>query len=157
MPEALTSNQVVAYNLARIRKALGLSQEQAADRLAPYLGERWSKAVYSAAERSFHGKRIRQFTADDLTAFALAFGVPLTYFLIPPRPEDRPAGAVLVSGSTEVPWRDLIYAASGLQYGPAMLMRLRELPKDEQPERVPGASVYERYGSVPGAEGQGDR
>lgn len=55
-----------------------------AEQLAPYLGEHWSKATFSAAERSIDGARIRQFTADDVYAFARTFGVPTSYFLCPP-------------------------------------------------------------------------
>jgi transcriptional regulator with XRE-family HTH domain len=152
MPQSLTANQLVAYNLMRVRKAMGMSQEEAAAKLEPYLGTRWSKAVYSAAERSYHGSRVRQFTADDLTAFSLAFGVPVAYFLLPPRPEDRAEGAVLVSGKTEVTWRQAIIAANGWQFGPAVLMRLRELPEDDQPpRRIPSDDPFtERYGLVPG-------
>ncbi len=70
----------MAYNLSRIRRALGWSQEEAAERLEPYLGVRWSKRLGSAAERSYSGKRVRQFTADDLLAMSLAFGVTIGYF-----------------------------------------------------------------------------
>ena len=40
MPESLSANQLVAYNLMRVRKARGLSQEQAADLLEPCIGTR---------------------------------------------------------------------------------------------------------------------
>jgi transcriptional regulator with XRE-family HTH domain len=83
----VTPNQVVAFNLRAARLLLGLTQEQAAERLEPYLGERWSKRVFSAAERSFVGERVRQFTVDDLIAFAAAFDFPVSFFLAaPPRP-----------------------------------------------------------------------
>lgn len=133
MPKPLTANQLVAYNLMRIRKTLGLSQEQAALRLEPYLGVRWSKAVYSAAERSYHGNRIRQFTADDLAAFALAFGVPVAYFFLPPRPEDRAPGAYVRSGETDVDWAALFEVMLGGAYRATMLHRSLELPRDEVP------------------------
>ena len=61
----------------------GWTQEQAAEHLEPYLGERWSKATYSTAERSIDGNRVRQFSCDDVYAFSRAFGVPITYFLCP--------------------------------------------------------------------------
>jgi transcriptional regulator with XRE-family HTH domain len=80
----LTPNQVVAYNLARARKRAGLTQEQAAERLEPFLGVRWSKAVFSAAERGVEGDRIRHFTADDVYALARGFELPVSYFLCPP-------------------------------------------------------------------------
>lgn len=80
----LTPNQLVAYNLRRARELRGWSQEQAITALTPFVGARWSKAVYSAAERSVTGVRRRNFDADDLLAFARAFKLPITYFLLPP-------------------------------------------------------------------------
>ena len=80
----LTPNQVIAYNLTRARQAKGWTQDEAAERLAPYLGVRWSKATFSAAERSIDGKVIRQFTGDDLVAFSRCFDVPLTWWFMPP-------------------------------------------------------------------------
>jgi hypothetical protein len=82
----LTPNQVVAFNLARAREWRGWTQEQAADALAPYLGTRWSKANFSAAERSVAGKHIRNFDADEVVAFARAFALPVGWFFLPPPP-----------------------------------------------------------------------
>ena len=141
MPECLTANQLVAYNLTRVRKMRGMSQQQAADALAPYLGVRWSKAVYSAAERSYHGKRVRQFTADDVLAMALTFGVPIAYFYLPPKPEDRPDDAVACSGDTEVGWPGLFEAMFGGEYRLALTQRAFELPREE---RVPADGYLAR-------------
>jgi hypothetical protein len=81
----LTVSQVVAYNLRRARLEEGWTQEQAASQLSPYLGAKWSKATYSAAERSLEKpERIRRFTADDLVAFATTFNRPVLYFFLPP-------------------------------------------------------------------------
>ena len=52
--------------------------------LEPYLGVRWSKTSFSQAERSVAGKFIRNFTADEIVAFARAFEVPVTWFFMPP-------------------------------------------------------------------------
>ena len=82
--EGVTPNQVVAYNLARARAHRRWTQEEARQALAPYLGVEWSKANYSAAERSMDGVRIRQFDADEIVAFARGFGVPIAWFFIPP-------------------------------------------------------------------------
>jgi transcriptional regulator with XRE-family HTH domain len=61
-----------------------LTQERAAELLEPYLGRRWSKATFSAAERSAaEGTRAREFSADELLAFARAFDVPVSYFFLP--------------------------------------------------------------------------
>jgi transcriptional regulator with XRE-family HTH domain len=80
----LPPNQLVALNLARARRLRGWTQEQAAEKLAPSLGVHWSKATYSAAERSATGERRRLFDADDLLAFARAFELPIGWFLLPP-------------------------------------------------------------------------
>jgi len=81
----LTVNQIVARNLRRARLEHRWTQEDAAARLLPYLGVEWSKATYSAAERSAEKtERIRRFTADDLVAFATAFERPVLYFFLPP-------------------------------------------------------------------------
>lgn len=80
----MTPNQVVAWNLQFARAIRGWKQEEAAERLEPYLGKRWSKATYSAAERSIAGKRIREFNANDIVAFARAFELPIAWFFMPP-------------------------------------------------------------------------
>lgn len=80
----LTPNQLVAHNLRAAREARGLTQEQAATLLEPFLGEHWSVAVFSAAERSVAGKRVREFDADTIQALARAFELPIGYFFLPP-------------------------------------------------------------------------
>jgi len=86
----LTPNQVIAFNLAQARREKGWTQDQASKALEPYLGSRWSKASYSAAERSMDGVRVRQFDADEIVAFARAFGLPVTWFFMPPPPWAAP-------------------------------------------------------------------
>jgi hypothetical protein len=94
----LTPNQVTAYNLRRARELSDWTQEEAAERLEPYLGARWSKATFSVAERSAsHEDRIREFTADDIVAFAAVFDLPIEFFFMPPRDVD----AIVVPGATE--------------------------------------------------------
>ncbi|HVL03333.1 MAG TPA: helix-turn-helix transcriptional regulator [Acidimicrobiales bacterium] len=94
----LTPNQVVAYNLTRAREDKGWTQDEAADALAPYLGKRWSKASVSQAERSIAGKFIRKFDADEILAFARAFELPVSWFLMPPPPwSDQPGVPVKLS------------------------------------------------------------
>ncbi|HSH59378.1 MAG TPA: helix-turn-helix transcriptional regulator [Acidimicrobiales bacterium] len=80
----LTPNQVVGYNLTRARELKGWTQDQAGDALEPYLGVRWSKASISQAERSVAGGFVRNFTADEIVAFARAFDQPVTWFFMPP-------------------------------------------------------------------------
>src|SRR5688572_15038459 len=99
----MTPNQVVAYNITRAREWLGWTQDQLADALEPYLGKLWSKASVSQAERSIAGKFIRQFTADEIVAFARAFDLPIGWFFMPPPPwTDRPGvPAVLDTPDTQ--------------------------------------------------------
>lgn len=80
----LTPNQIVALNLTRARTERGWSQPEAAAALEPFLGARWSRASYSAVERSVDGLRIKQFSADELLALARCFDKPLSWFLTPP-------------------------------------------------------------------------
>jgi hypothetical protein len=82
----MTPNQIVAYNLTQARQWKGWTQDQAAETLEPYVGSRWSKANFSAAERSVTGERVRNFDADEIVAFAQAFELPVTFFFMPPMP-----------------------------------------------------------------------
>lgn len=83
-PARLTPNQIVAANLTRARLDRGWSQPQAAEALEPFLGVRWSRASYSAVERSVDGHRIKQFSADELVAIARCFDQSIGWFLTPP-------------------------------------------------------------------------
>lgn len=80
----LTPNQVVAFNLAKAREIRGLSQTEAGAALEQFLGTKWSKATFSAAERSIDGKRIKTFSADEIVAFARCFGLSVCSFFEPP-------------------------------------------------------------------------
>lgn len=82
--QRLTPNQVVAHNLTSARVDRGWSQPQAAEALEPFLGVRWSRASYSAVERSVDGVRVKQFSADELVAIARCFDRPISWFLTPP-------------------------------------------------------------------------
>lgn len=82
----MTPNQIVAYNLTQARQWKSWTQDQAAEALEPYVGSRWSKANFSAAERSVTGERVRNFDADEIVAFAQAFELPVTFFFMPPVP-----------------------------------------------------------------------
>jgi hypothetical protein len=81
----MTANQVVAYNVAKARSLRHWTQQQAAERLAPFLGASLSPASFSALERSaWNAKRIKVFSADELVALARGFDLPLGFFLVPP-------------------------------------------------------------------------
>src|SRR5690349_15059626 len=95
-----------------------MSQEDAAARLEPYLGQRWSKSTFSIAESSWKSDRVRQFTADDL----LAFGRPINEFLVPPEAES----VRIVAGDRSVT-RDDYLAAFDLD---AAKLKLVELARD---------------------------
>lgn len=87
---APSPNQLVAYNLVRARELRGWTQERAAQELSLWTGVRWSKASWSAAERSVDGVRVREFTADDIAAFSHTFGVPVGWWFAPPTDDRLP-------------------------------------------------------------------
>lgn len=89
MERERTPNQEVAWNMAFFRKASGLTQEQLGERLG------WGKGIVSTAERSWDAKRIRQFTADDITVIAKALEIPVTALLLPVPPSGRPENALV--------------------------------------------------------------
>ncbi len=82
-------NQIVAYNFKAARELRGWTQEEAAIRLEPLLGQRLPQASISAIERAYEGDRHRVFDAHELLAFAEAFNLPLLWFLLPPPGDDR--------------------------------------------------------------------
>ena len=79
----VTVNQLVAYNMASFRKAAGITQETMGEMLGG-----WSAASVSAAERSWDGKRIKRFDADEIVRIAWVLGVPLVALFLPP-PDDE--------------------------------------------------------------------
>src|SRR5919199_2402652 len=83
-PKLWTANQIVAFNVVKARLLRGWTQEEAAEALAPYLGTRLSTASFSAIERSVDVGRAREFSANELLAFARGFRVPLMWFFTPP-------------------------------------------------------------------------
>lgn len=85
LPEQrITLNQLIAYNMAYFRKAAGFKQEELGELLAGWVSGSWSKAAVSAAERSWDGKRIRQFDADLIYGLAHVFGLPIGALFLPP-------------------------------------------------------------------------
>jgi len=79
----ITPNQIVAWNLKMQREAHNWTQEEAARKLEPFLGVRWSKATFSNAERTT-GERIKKFDADEIWGLARAFKTGVWRFFIPP-------------------------------------------------------------------------
>ncbi len=83
----MSTNQIVAYNVAKARAIRGWTQEQAAEELAPYLGAKLSAASFSALERSaWNPNRVKQFSADELFALSRGFDLPIGFFFTPPPP-----------------------------------------------------------------------
>jgi hypothetical protein len=70
-----------------------MTQEETAQALEPLLGQRLPQASISAIERAYDGDRRREFDAQEILAFALAFDLPLIWFFLPPsrRPSHHPA------------------------------------------------------------------
>jgi hypothetical protein len=93
----LSPDQIVAWNLERIRRERGWSQTEAGHALAPYFGYRLSRAAFSQAERSLYSGKIRRFDADEIVALCRAFEVPVPYFFGPPAPHFR-GKPVMVNG-----------------------------------------------------------
>jgi transcriptional regulator with XRE-family HTH domain len=105
----MTTNQAIAYNLQLARSLRGLTQEQAAERIALHLGGKpWTKQNYSAAERSVTGARVRQFSADEIMAFAKAFELDVGFFFQPPLGPDPFHRWPVVTSPTDVPDERLV-------------------------------------------------
>ena len=87
-PDEVDLNQVVAYNIREARQLRGWTQEELAERLEPYLGQRLSQAGISAIERAWDGERRREFDAHELLIYSMVFDLPIIWFLLPP-PDDH--------------------------------------------------------------------
>jgi transcriptional regulator with XRE-family HTH domain len=82
-------NEVVAYNFRAARELRGWTQEETAEALEPLLGQRLPQASISAIERAYEGDRRREFDAQEILAFSLAFDLPLIWFFLPPPADHR--------------------------------------------------------------------
>jgi transcriptional regulator with XRE-family HTH domain len=78
LPREITGNQVVAWNVAWLRREAGMTQLELAARLG------WPQNRVSEAERSWNGKRTREFDAHTIIALALALGVTVNALFLPP-------------------------------------------------------------------------
>jgi transcriptional regulator with XRE-family HTH domain len=88
-PDDVDLNQVVAYNVRAARELRGWTQDEVADRLEPYLGQRLTQASVSAIERAWDGDRRREFDAHELLTFSMVFDLPIIWFLLPPAGDHR--------------------------------------------------------------------
>lgn len=139
----LSPNQLVAFNLKRARQRLGLTQEEAAAQVAPFLGVRWSKATWSQAESSYGRSRARPFDADELLAFSRAFRLPLSWWFLPPEEDGRP---IAPPGAEAIPLGqhrllDLLFRVDQVEAVVARLGGLR-LPPDLESE------IRQQFGSI---------
>lgn len=82
--------------MAYFRKASRMNQHE----LGRLLG--WSNNAVSAAERSWDGKRIREFDADSIAAIAGALGVPVIALFLPPEDAGIAVHYLLDSGDAKV-------------------------------------------------------
>lgn len=95
-PDLLTS-----WNLRKARELRGWTQAEATERLHTF-GLPWSTASLSDAERAWTPDgRQREFTASDLVVFSLAYDVPLSFWFLPPPPEERGEIVVGLAGTQE--------------------------------------------------------
>lgn len=88
----ITVNMLIGYNMAYFRKAAGLTQEELGQRLG------WTNVAVSAAERSWDGKRMRQFDADVIADLAMALGVPVAALFLPPEDDGERQRYVMHAG-----------------------------------------------------------
>ena len=115
-------NQVVAYNVRAARELRGWTQDDVAERLEPYLGQRLAQASVSAIERAWDSERRREFDAQELLVFSLVFDLPMVWFLLPP-PGDR-----RMMRSTTRPVNELYAHLLGMPHQlEPLYARLREL------------------------------
>jgi transcriptional regulator with XRE-family HTH domain len=84
----LTPNQVASWNLRRLRKRAGMSQERLAE-LVSHFGLAWTVFTVSDAELALdRGNKGRRFTPDELVLLALLFYVTPAELLVPPSPAE---------------------------------------------------------------------
>jgi hypothetical protein len=84
----LTPNQVASWNLRRLRKKSGMSQERLAE-LVSHFGLGWTVFTVSDAELALErGNKGRRFTPDELVLLALLFYVTPAELLVPPSPAE---------------------------------------------------------------------
>ena len=88
-PGRVDLNEIVAYNFRTARELRGWTQEETAEILEPFLGQRLPQASISAIERAYTGDRRREFDAQEILAFALAFDLPMVWFFLPPPRDHR--------------------------------------------------------------------
>jgi transcriptional regulator with XRE-family HTH domain len=120
----ITINQVIAWNLAYYRRAANITQEE----LGAMLGGR-PKTAISADERSWDGKRTREFNAQEITEIAIALGVPIGALFLPPTDDGIEA-------------RYLFTANDGTDDEPRDMADLTEVVMPDSGKDAPAANLY---------------
>ena len=82
-------NSIVAYNFRAARTLRGWTQKETGRRLEPLLGRRVLQVHVAQLEGAYRGRRRRKFDAHQLVAFAIAFQLPVVWFLLPPPGDNR--------------------------------------------------------------------
>jgi transcriptional regulator with XRE-family HTH domain len=138
-PALRSVNQVVAWNMKRLRQLNGWTQLELAEKLAR-ANTAWTEATVGAAERSWSTERVRRFDANDLTALAHVFHVTLVELLTPPDESESP-GRYVVSetvkgggtpGTSE--WMNVGWSANDLLtelFGPEPPQEKPEIPREK--------------------------
>ena len=116
---------LVAYNLAFFRKAAGLTQEEFGEHIGG-----WSKVAVSAAERSWDGKRVRQFDADLVADIAAVLGIPISAMYLPPEDD----------GITH---RYLLYSERSVDEPLTMQAFFNYVMSDPLPDETPALRAYD--------------
>ncbi len=136
-------NQIVSYNLRAARELHGWTQEYAAAQIEAALGTRVTQATLSAMERAWDADRPRrEFTIQDIAAFAVAFKLPMVWFQLAPPGDRRPIRNI--GKSLDQLYILLLGTADQL---PPLHDRLREMgirdptPAEETFERIIGEDI----------------
>lgn len=129
----MTVNQIVAWNIAWYRREAGLTQQELADRLG------WPQNKVSEAERSWSGRRTREFDAQILAMLALALEVPLIALFLPP--EDDAGRYIFVADDCDC-------GSHGRYYGMTELMTLVVMPESDSDTEVMAAYRRRLLGAI---------
>ena len=148
--DGVNLNEIVAYNFRRARELRGWTQDEAAERLAPFLGTRLRQAAVSALEGAYGGAKRREFDAQELLAFACGFDLPILWFLLPPPDDHRN-----LQGTSELVSELYLLAVGRSDQVDVLRDRFRELghvapdDSDQVLERVYGAPTERTLSDYP--------
>jgi hypothetical protein len=137
---------VVAINVEEARRHKVWSQSQTVQQLARF-GLKWSRANYAMAiATTAKGTRIREFSADELIAFAQTFQVAVWTLFIPP-PD---ATVALPGGGTTLDYDAMRHYAFAATESPPLRTR-REVELQEEVNRNTVDYLLQKLGIDPAA------